>query len=221
MAQKRQLNMKKEILKFEELNISNKVKRSLKEIRYETMTDIQKQSIPYILEGRDVVGQSQTGTGKTASFGIPLIEKIDKNSRKVQAIILCPTRELALQVTNSIRRFLKYEDSIKCMAVYGGESIERQILGLKKGVQIIIGTPGRIMDHMRRKTIRLNNVKIVVLDEADEMLNMGFEEDIETILKDVPDRRQTVLFSATMNKNILEIAKKYLNNPKNIKIKTW
>ena len=210
--------MNKEVVKFEDLNISENVKRALKEIRYNEMTEIQRQAIPYILEGRDVIGQSQTGTGKTASFSLPVIEKIDKNSKKIQAIILCPTRELAVQVTHAIRRYLKYEDNIKCMSIYGGESIERQILGLKKGVQIIIGTPGRIIDHLRRRTIKLNNVKMVILDEADEMLNMGFEEDIETILRDVPEDRQTILFSATMSKRILEISKKYLSKPKNIKI---
>lgn len=210
--------MNKEVVKFEDLNISENVKRALKEIRYNEMTEIQRQAIPYILEGRDVIGQSQTGTGKTASFSLPMIEKIDKNSKKIQAIVLCPTRELAVQVTHAVRRYLKYEDNIKCMSIYGGESIERQILGLKKGVQIIIGTPGRVIDHMRRRTIKLNNVKMVILDEADEMLNMGFEEDIETILKDVPEDRQTVLFSATMSKRILEISKKYLSKPKNIKI---
>lgn len=210
--------MSKEIVKFEDLNISDNVKRALKEIRYNEMTEIQKQAIPYILEGRDVIGQSQTGTGKTASFSLPMIEKIDKDSKKIQAIVLCPTRELAVQVTHAVRRYLKYEDNIKCMSIYGGESIERQILGLKKGVQIIIGTPGRVIDHMRRRTIKLNNVKMVILDEADEMLNMGFEEDIETIIKDVPEDRQTVLFSATMSKRILEISKKYLTKPKNIKI---
>lgn len=210
--------MKEEVTKFEDLNISQNVKRALKEIRYNEMTDIQKQAIPFILEGRDVIGQSQTGTGKTASFSLPMIDKVDKNLKKVQAIVLCPTRELAIQVTHAVRRYLKYEDSIKCMAIYGGESIDRQILGLKKGVQIIIGTPGRMIDHIKRRTIRLNNVKMVILDEADEMLNMGFEEDIERILKDVPENRQTVLFSATMSKRILEISKKYLNKPKNIKI---
>ena len=211
--------MEKEIVKFEELNISKKIKKALADIDYIEMTDIQKQAIPYILDGKDVIGQSQTGTGKTASFGIPMIENIKAESRKTQSIILCPTRELAVQVTQELRKFLKYHENIKCMAIYGGESIERQILGLKKGVQIIVGTPGRVMDHMRRRTIKLDNVKMVILDEADEMLNMGFEEDIETILKDVPNERQTILFSATMNKRILGIAKKYLNKPKNIKIK--
>ena len=211
--------MEKEVAKFDELNISENVKRALKEIRYNEMTEIQRQAIPYILDGRDVIGQSQTGTGKTASFSLPMIEKIDKTSKKIQSIILCPTRELAVQVTNAIRRYLKYEDNIKCMAIYGGESIERQIQGLKKGVQVVVGTPGRVIDHMRRRTIKLNNVKMVILDEADEMLNMGFEEDIETILKDIPEDRQTVLFSATMSKRILDISKKYLSKPKNIKIK--
>lgn len=210
--------MEKEIVKFEDLNISENIKKALKDIGYTEMTEIQKQAIPYILEGKDVIGQSQTGTGKTASFGLPMIEKIDSKFKKTQSIILCPTRELAVQVTQELRKFLKYQDNIKCMAIYGGESIERQILGLKKGVQIIVGTPGRVMDHMRRRTIKLDNVKMVILDEADEMLNMGFEEDIETILKDVPKDRQTILFSATMNKRILGIAKKYLTKPKNIKI---
>ena len=210
--------MEKEIVKFDDLKISENVKKALKDIGYVEMTEIQKQAIPYILDGKDLIGQSQTGTGKTASFGLPMIEMIDAKFKKTQSIILCPTRELAVQVTQELRKFLKYQDNIKCMAIYGGESIERQILGLKKGVQIIVGTPGRVMDHMRRRTIKLDNVKMVILDEADEMLNMGFEEDIETILKDVPEERQTVLFSATMNKRILGIAKKYLTKPKNIKI---
>ena len=212
--------MEKKVLKFEELNLSENVKKALKDIGYIEATEIQTKSIPYILEGRDLIGQSQTGTGKTASFGLPMIEKIDETSKKTQSIVLCPTRELAVQVTQELRKYLKYSANIKCMAIYGGESIERQILGLKKGVQIIVGTPGRVMDHMRRRTIKLNNVKMVVLDEADEMLNMGFEEDIETILKDIPENRQTLLFSATMNKRIMGITKKYLNNPKNIKIKS-
>ncbi len=211
--------LRADVLKFEDLNLSEKLKRALKDIGYIETTEIQKQSIPYILKGRDLIGQSQTGTGKTASFGLPMIEKIDSENRKTQAIILCPTRELAVQVTQELRKYLKYYESIKCMAIYGGESIERQTLGLKKGVQIIVGTPGRVMDHMRRRTIKLNQVKMVILDEADEMLNIGFEEDIETILKDIPENRQTILFSATMNKRIMGITKKYLTNPKNIKIK--
>jgi len=209
----------KEKLKFEDLVLSEEIKRALRDCEYVEATEIQSETIPHILEGRDIIGQSKTGTGKTASYSLPMLEKVNPKSKKVQAIILCPTRELAVQVTEEIRKFNKYQEGIKCLAVYGGQSIDTQIKMLKKGVQVIVGTPGRVMDHMRRKTLKLDNVNMVVLDEADEMLNMGFEEDIETILKDVPEDRQTLLFSATMNKRILGITKKYLTNPKNIKIK--
>ncbi len=211
--------MEEKNVKFEDLGLSENVLRALDEYGYKEPTPIQVKTIPFIMQGKDVIGQSQTGTGKTASFGLPLIESIDVNLNKVQAIILCPTRELATQVTGELRKFTKYKEGVKVLAVYGGESIERQIKGLKQGVKIVVGTPGRVMDHMRRKTLKLDNVKMCVLDEADEMLNMGFEEDIETILKEVPSQRQTVLFSATMNKRILGITKKYLKEPKNIKIK--
>lgn len=211
--------MEEKNVKFEDLGLSENVLRALDEYGYKEPTPIQVKTIPFIMQGKDVIGQSQTGTGKTASFGLPLIESIDVNLNKVQAIILCPTRELATQVTGELRKFTKYKEGVKVLAVYGGESIERQIKGLKQGVKIVVGTPGRVMDHMRRKTLKLDNVKMCVLDEADEMLNMGFEEDIETILKEVPSERQTVLFSATMNKRILGITKKYLKEPKNIKIK--
>ena len=210
--------MEEKNIEFEELEISKETKRALKVAGYINATPIQQKAIPCILQGEDLIGQSKTGTGKTASYGLPIIEKIEPKEKTVQAIILCPTRELAVQISEEIKKFTKYKENIKNLAIYGGQSIETQIRALKKGVQIVIGTPGRVMDHMRRKTLKLNNVKIVVLDEADEMLNMGFEEDIETILKDVPEQRQTVLFSATMNKKILGIEKKYLNNPKNIKI---
>ena len=205
--------------KFEKLGLSEELLKAINELGFEKPTPIQENIIPVILEGYDVIGQAQTGTGKTASFGLPLIESINPEFNKVQAIILCPTRELATQVTGELRKFTKYKEGVKVLAVYGGESIERQIKALKQGVKIVVGTPGRIMDHLRRKTLKLNNVKMCVLDEADEMLNMGFEEDIETILKEVPEERQTVLFSATMNKRILGITKKYLKEPKNIKIK--
>jgi ATP-dependent RNA helicase DeaD len=207
-------------VKFEEMELLENVKKALNDYGYIEPTEIQIKSIPYILEGRDLIGQSQTGTGKTAAYGLPMIQKIDSNSKKIQSLVLCPTRELAVQITEELRKFLKYQENIRCLSIYGGQSIERQIMSLKGGVQIIVGTPGRIMDHMRRKTIKLDNIKMVVLDEADEMLDMGFEEDMETILKDVPKDRQTVLFSATMNKRILEITKKYLVNPEKIKIKT-
>jgi len=211
--------MEKKNLKFEELSLSANIKKALRDCKYVEATDIQAQAIPVILDGRDVIGQSKTGTGKTASYSLPMLDKVDSKSRDVQAIVLCPTRELAIQITEEIRKFNKYQEGIRCVTIYGGQSIETQIKALKGGVQIIIGTPGRVMDHMRRKTLKLNNVKMVVLDEADEMLNMGFEEDIEVILKDVPKDRQTLLFSATMNKRILGITKKYLKEPKNIKIK--
>lgn len=203
---------------FEELDLNEKTKRALKDAGYINPTPIQEQAIPVVLEGKDFIGQSKTGTGKTASYSLPMIEKVDASSKKVQAIVLCPTRELAVQVADETRKFLKYQEGIKTIAIYGGQSIETQIKMLKKGVQIVIGTPGRVMDHMRRKTLKLDHVKMCVLDEADEMLNMGFEEDIETILKDVPEERQTVLFSATMNKKIMGITKKYLKNPKKVKI---
>lgn len=205
-------------MKFEETILSEKLKKALKEYGFLETTPIQEKSIPNIIEGKDIIGQSQTGTGKTAAYSLPILNKMNQDLKKTQAIILCPTRELAVQVVGEIRRFAKYEEGIKALAIYGGESIEKQILALKGGVQIIVGTPGRIMDHMRRKTLKLKDVSMVVLDEADEMLNMGFEEDINTILSQVPEERQTILFSATMNARILGIAKKYLKEPYEIKI---
>ena len=209
-----------ETIEFKEFEISEKIKRAIDDLGYIYATEIQSKTIPNVLKGKDVIGQSQTGTGKTASFAIPILEKIDHNDKNLQSIILCPTRELALQVTGEIRKFAKYMEGIKVSSVYGGTSIENQIRELKRGVQIVIGTPGRVMDHIRRKTIRLGNVNIVVLDEADEMLSMGFEEDIESILKGIPLNRQTLLFSATMPKKILNIANKYQKDPVHIKIET-
>lgn len=206
--------------KFEELGLSNKINKALQDAGYEKTTPIQAKAIPQILKGKDIIGQSQTGTGKTASYSLPIIEKIDKDNKNVQAIILAPTRELAIQITEEIRKFTKYEEQINCLAIYGGEQIENQIKRLKKGVKIIIGTPGRVIDHINRKTLKLNNIKMVVLDEADEMLKMGFEEDINTILSTISEDRQTILFSATMNPKIANIAKKYLKNPINIKVKS-
>ncbi len=212
--------MEEKKLKFEELELSENVKKALADMGYVSATPIQEKTIPIIMSGKDIIGQSQTGTGKTAAYCLPIIEKINKDETKVQAIILCPTRELAVQITEEFRRFTKYEDNIKCLAVYGGEQITKQIIALRRGIQIVIGTPGRVMDHMRRKTLKLDNVKMVVLDEADEMLNMGFEEDMKTILSEIPEERQTLLFSATMNKKILAITKKYLKEPENIIIKS-
>ncbi|MBQ3409190.1 MAG: DEAD/DEAH box helicase [Clostridia bacterium] len=206
-------------MKFSDLDLSEKILRGLEDIGYIETTEIQEKAIPAIKNGEDIIGLSQTGTGKTAAFGIPAIENVDIKNKKTQVLILAPTRELATQITDELRKYTKYMESVKILTVYGGQSIEKQIIPLRKGVQIVVGTPGRIMDHMRKKTLKLANVKMVILDEADEMLNMGFREDIEAILEKVPEDRQTLLFSATMNDKIMEITKKFLNNPKKIKIK--
>ncbi len=207
-----------ENLKFEELGLSDWIIRAVKDMGFEEASPIQSQAIPLIKEGHDIIGQSQTGTGKTASFGIPCLEMIDSDDRKLQALILCPTRELAIQVSEEFRKLLKFKDNIRVLPIYGGQPIDRQIQALKKGAQVIIGTPGRVMDHMRRHTLKMATVKYVVLDEADEMLDMGFRDDIELILNKVPEERQTVMFSATMSQEILELSKKYLNNPEFVKI---
>ena len=207
-----------EVTKFEELELDAAILRAVEDMGFEEMSPIQAKSIPIVLEGKDVVGQAQTGTGKTAAFGIPLLQKVDPKNKNLQGLVLCPTRELAIQVAEEFRKLGKYMHGIKILPVYGGQEISKQIRSLKSGVQIIIGTPGRVMDHMRRKTIKFDHIKMVVLDEADEMLNMGFREDIETILSQVPQERQTVMFSATMPKPILEIARTYQKNPQIIKV---
>lgn len=207
-----------EKLRFFDLDLSDEVKRAIVDMGFEEATPIQSLAIPYILDGKDVIGQAQTGTGKTAAFGIPTLEMVDPDNKKLQAVILCPTRELAIQVAEEIRKLSKYMRKLNVLPIYGGQPIERQIKSLKKGVQIIIGTPGRVMDHMRRGTLKMNNVKIMVLDEADEMLDMGFREDIETVLQDMPEDRQTLLFSATMSKAILNLTKRYQNNPEFLKV---
>ena len=198
-----------EIIKFDTLGLDPKILRAITEMGFEEPSPIQAKAIPEVMAGHDVIGQAQTGTGKTAAFGIPLLQKIDPKNRKLQAIILCPTRELAIQVADEIRRLSKFMHGIKILPVYGGQDIGKQIRSLKGGVQLVIGTPGRVMDHLRRRTLRFDNLHTIVLDEADEMLNMGFREDIETILKDAPEERQTVLFSATMPKPIMDITKNY------------
>lgn len=206
-------------LNFKDLNISENIQKALEEIGYEKATPIQAEAIPYLLDGKDVIGLAQTGTGKTCAFGLPLIEKIDIDSDKVQGIVIAPTRELALQITNELRKYSKYVEGLRILTVYGGESIEKQITSLKKRPQIIVGTPGRIMDHMRRRTLRLHNVSMVVLDEADEMLNMGFKEDIDTILKDITHDKQMVMFSATFNDELHEIAETYQKEPLTINVR--
>lgn len=206
------------IIKFEDLPISDDIKRAVIEMGFEEPSPIQSQSIPVILSGKDVIGQAQTGTGKTAAFSIPILEMVNPEEKNLQAVVLCPTRELAIQVSTEIRKIGKYTHGIKSLPVYGGQPIERQIKALKGGVQIVIGTPGRVIDHINRKTLKMDNVKMVILDEADEMLDMGFREDIEMILSKTPEERQTTFFSATMPKGILDLTKKYQKNPEHIKV---
>lgn len=207
-----------ETVKFDELQLDDRILRAVTDMGFEAASPIQAQAIPVQMEGRDVVGQAQTGTGKTAAFGIPLLQKIDPRSKKLQAIALCPTRELAIQVADEIRKLAKYMHGIKVLPTYGGQDIVRQIRGLKEGTQIVIGTPGRVMDHMRRKTIRCEHIHTVIMDEADEMLNMGFLEDMETILSQLPEERQTVMFSATMPMEIQNIARRFQKEPVTVKV---
>lgn len=197
--------------------LDNRIVRAIREMGFEKLSPIQEQAIPYLLQGEDIIGQAQTGTGKTAAFGIPAIQHINPDVKKLQTIILCPTRELAIQAAEELRKIAKYMHGIKVLPVYGGQDISRQIAGLR-GVQIIVGTPGRVMDHMRRHTIKLDLVNMVVLDEADEMLNMGFREDMELILGQIPGEHQTALFSATMPKPILEITDRFQNDAKLVKV---
>lgn len=207
-----------DIVKFEELQLDDRIIRAITEMGFEEASPIQAQAIPVVLEGRDIIGQAQTGTGKTAAFGLPLLQRVDPKVKKLQAIVLLPTRELAIQVAEELRRFAKFMHGIKVLPIYGGQDIVRQIRALKDGTQIVVGTPGRVMDHMRRKTVKTDHVHTVVLDEADEMLNMGFLEDMETILSQLPAERQTLMFSATMPPAIAEIARKFQTDPVTVRV---
>lgn len=204
-------------MKIENVNLNENIQKALDEMGFESSTQIQQEAIPVILEGKDIIGQSNTGTGKTAAFGIPILEKIDKDLRLPQAIVLLPTRELAVQVANEFRKIGKYMEGIKTVSVYGGADIRDQINKLKNGAQIIVGTPGRVIDLIDRNVIKLSELKVSVLDEADEMLKMGFREDIELILDKVNHTTQTLLFSATIPDGISKIIKKFQNNPVIIK----
>lgn len=208
-----------ETTRFEDLGLSQNALKAIRDLGYQEATEIQTKAIPSIIKGRDLIGNSHTGSGKTAAFVIPALERIDLNDPSVQVLVLCPTRELALQITDEIKKMSKYMTNVRSLAVYGGEPIVRQIKELRRGVQVVAGTPGRVMDHLRRKTLKTDKIKMLVLDEADEMLNMGFRDDMETIIKDIPKDRQTTLFSATMSRGILEISKEYLNSPEHIKVK--
>jgi len=209
-----------ETLSFRDLGLSEATLKSIEEIGYKVPSPIQEQAIPIVLAGQDVVGQAQTGTGKTAAFMLPILENINSKSKNVQALVLCPTRELAVQVHDEAKKFARNNPDINLLAIYGGQSYDPQIRALKRGVQIVVGTPGRVMDHMNRRTLKLDNLKFMVLDEADEMLNMGFKDDIESILVETPEDRQTVLFSATMPSEILKIARTHQKNPEVIKVAT-
>ncbi|MDD4600792.1 MAG: DEAD/DEAH box helicase [Negativicutes bacterium] len=203
---------------FGSIQLSRKVYNAIAEMGFEEPSPIQIQTIPLVLEGLDVIGQAQTGTGKTAAFGIPIMERISADSRHIQALVLTPTRELAIQVSEELAKIGKLK-RIKTCPIYGGQSIDRQINTLRFGVQVVIGTPGRLLDHIRRKTIKLDHVKTLILDEADEMLDMGFIEDIEEIMQSMPSEgRQTLLFSATMPFAIASLARKYMNAPHTITI---
>jgi len=205
-------------LNFADLGLSPEVLKAVGDLGFEEASPIQSAAIPVLLEGHDVVGQSQTGSGKTAAFAIPAIELCVSSDRSVQVLIMCPTRELATQVADEVHKLSAHKRGIHAVPIYGGASYERQFFELKKGVQIVIGTPGRIMDHMERGTLQLGTVKMVVLDEADRMLDMGFREDIEKILSATPDERQTVFFSATVSKPIRDLIERHSNEPKSVKI---
>lgn len=207
-----------ETILFNQLEVSEEIIRAAGDMGFEETTPIQAKAIPVILEGKDIIAQAPTGTGKTCAFGIPAIESVDSSNDSVQVLILCPTRELVIQVAEELTALSKYKKGVRVLPIYGGQQIDRQISALRKRPQVIIGTPGRVMDHIRRKTLRLEDLNMIILDEADEMLNMGFREDIDVILESVPEERQFVLFSATLAKAILDIANKYQNDPVKVNV---
>lgn len=206
-------------MKFSQFKLDKRLIEATQKLNFSTATPIQEETIPVVLDGRDVMGQAQTGTGKTAAFGLPVLDKIDEADKSPQAVIITPTRELAIQVSGQLRQ-LSGKKQIRVISVYGGVSISKQLKQLKHGAHVIVATPGRLIDHIKRRTIKLDKVQMVVLDEADEMLQMGFVQDIEYVLKRVPDNRQTLLFSATMAASIESIGKKYMTNPAIIKVKS-
>jgi len=210
----------KPTIPFSDLGLSKPILQAVEEAGYEIPSAIQAESIPPLLEGHDLLGQAQTGTGKTAAFALPLLSRLDLTQKDPQIIVLAPTRELAIQVAESMQSYARHLKGFHVLPIYGGQNIGIQLKQLRRPVHVVVGTPGRVMDHLRRKTLKLSNLKTVVLDEADEMLRMGFIDDIETILKETPDERQLVLFSATMPTAIRRISKKYLKDPIEIKVKT-
>jgi ATP-dependent RNA helicase DeaD len=199
--------------RFDEMQLSTELQKAIKDMGFEELTPIQSRTIPLIMEGKDVIGQARTGTGKTLAFGLPIIESMQRKGKDLEALVLCPTRELAVQVAEEVKRLAKHRKDIRVVPVYGGQPIQKQLAGLKMGARIVVGTPGRIMDHMSRGTIRLDRVRTVVLDEADRMLDMGFVDDMKTILWAMPDERQTLLFSATMPDSVMDLVDKFQKDP--------
>ncbi len=205
--------------KFKELNLNSEIMKALKELNFIEATPIQTETIPFILKSKeDLIALAQTGTGKTAAFGLPILNQIKNDQKNIQSIVLCPTRELCLQISKDLKNYSKYSKNIDIAPVYGGERIDIQIKALQRGTNIVVGTPGRVCDLIRRGNLKLNSIKWLVLDEADEMLDMGFKEDLDTILKEIPKNRQTLLFSATMSRNVSNIAKQYMHQTHEISV---
>lgn len=208
-----------ERMKFSEINLNKNIQKSLKELNFEKATPVQEKAIPFLLENnQDLISLAQTGTGKTAAFGLPIINKVDVKKKRPQSIILCPTRELCLQISKDLKLFASNSKDLRITPIYGGSDIRKQMRELKMGSHIVVGTPGRVLDLLKRKNLELNKIESVVLDEADEMLNMGFKEDIDSILEGTNSKKQILLFSATMPKEVLKISKNYMNKPKKIEV---
>jgi ATP-dependent RNA helicase DeaD len=205
-------------MKFSALHLSKQTLQALEDMEFTKMTQIQEQAIPILLKGRDLIGQADTGTGKTAAFAIPAIEQLKDDTKEIQVLVLCPTRELACQVADQFTQLMKYREGFTCVPIYGGQKISIQLKLIKNYPQVIVGTPGRVLDHVRQGSLRLRSVRMVILDEADKMLEMGFKDDIEQVVKSTPNRKQTCLFSATMQPIILELAKKYQNTAQHINL---
>lgn len=210
---------KAETVSFRELNIAEPLLKALDEIGYETPTPIQAQAVPYLLNGQDLLGHAPTGTGKTAAFVLPLVSRLDMQSNRVQIMTLTPTRELAIQVAEAFQRYASHIKGFHVLPIYGGQEYSGQIRQLRRGVQVVVGTPGRVMDHMKKGTLKLDGLQALVLDEADEMLRMGFIDEVSWILEQTPKDRQMALFSATMPKEVERIARRHLNKPQEISIK--
>ncbi len=205
-------------MKFTTLHLAKSTLEALEDMGFTKMTQIQEQAIPILLKGRDLIGQADTGTGKTAAFAIPIIEQLKDDTKEIQALVLCPTRELACQVADQFTQLMKYREGFSCVPIYGGQKISVQLKLIKNHPQVIVGTPGRVLDHVRQGSLRFRSVQMVVLDEADKMLEMGFKDDIEHIIKATPNRKQTLLFSATMQPVILQLAQKYQNKAQHINL---